>query len=292
MDQITIQNLEIFANHGVFPEENTLGQKFVLSAVLYTSTRKAGISDTLEKSIHYGEVSHFIKNFVEKHTYKLLESVVEHLAEELLLAFPLLEQVELEIEKPWAPIGLPLETVSVKIKRGWHIAYLALGSNMGDKKAYLDQAVRALSENPFCQVKEVADYIETEPYGGVEQDCFLNSVLCLRTLLLPDELLELAHEIEQAAGRERLIHWGPRTLDVDILFYDDRIVDDPVLHIPHIDLHRREFVLKPLNQIAPYLRHPVLQKTVGELYQELVTETPRRGSRAFDLKEEEESGGK
>ena len=270
MDQITIQNLEVFAKHGVFPEENILGQKFVLSAVLYTNTRKAGKTDTLENSIHYGEVSHFIKNFVEGHTFKLLESVVEHLAEELLLAFPLLEQIELEIKKPWAPIGLPLDTVSVKIKRGWHTAYLALGSNMGDKEAYLDGAVRALSDHRFCEVKEVADYIVTEPYGGVEQDCFLNSALCLRTLLPPDELLDLAHEIEQAAGRERLIHWGPRTLDVDILFYDDLIVDTPVLHIPHIDLHRRDFVLKPLNQIAPYLRHPILQKTIGELYQELL----------------------
>lgn len=269
MDQITIQNLEIFANHGVFPEENVLGQKFVLSAVLHTDTRRAGKTDTLEYSIHYGEVSHFIKAFVESHTCKLLESVAEQLAEELLLAFPLLEKVDLEIKKPWAPIGLPLETVSVKISRGWHTAYIALGSNMGDKKQYLDQAVHALAEHRCCQVAEVADYIETAPYGGVEQDTFLNGVLRLRTLLPPQELLELLHEIEQSAGRERIIHWGPRTLDLDILFYDQMITDTMTLHIPHIDMQHRDFVLKPLDQIAPYLRHPVLNRTIHELYLEL-----------------------
>ena len=146
MDKITIRNLEIFAKHGVYPEENVLGQKFVISAVLYTSTRKAGMTDELGYSVNYGEVSHFIKKFVEGHTWKLLESVVEHLAEELLVSFPLLHRVDLEIQKPWAPVGLPLETVSVAISREWHTTYIALGSNMGDKRGYLDFAVEKLQE--------------------------------------------------------------------------------------------------------------------------------------------------
>lgn len=271
MDRITIQNLEIFARHGVFPEENTLGQKFVLSAVLYTDTRKAGLTDELEHSIHYGEVSHFIKDFVEGHTFKLLESVVERLAEELLLSFPLLKQVDLEIKKPWAPIGLPLDTVSVRISRGWHTAYIALGSNMGDKKAYLDMAVRMLDEHRCCRVEQVADYLETAPYGGVEQDDFLNSALKLRTLLTPQELLDALHVIEQAADRRRLIHWGPRTLDLDILLYDDEVIDTEELHIPHVELHKRDFVLIPLSQLAPYKRHPLLCRTIEELKQEVLS---------------------
>ena len=110
-DRIHIKNLEIFAKHGVFPEENVLGQKFIVSAVLYTSTREAGQTDDLTKSIHYGEVSHFIRRFLEDHTYQLLETVAERLAEELLLKTERLEGVRLEIKKPWAPVGLPLETV-------------------------------------------------------------------------------------------------------------------------------------------------------------------------------------
>ena len=161
MDKIKIHNLEVFAKHGVFPEENVLGQKFVISAVLYTSTRKAGVTDELTYSVNYGEVSHFIKDYVEGHTWKLLESVVEHLVEELLLQFPLLHQVDLAIQKPWAPIGLPLDTVSVEISRKWHTAYIALGSNIGDTKGYLDFAVKSLDERKGCQVQKVSDYLVT-----------------------------------------------------------------------------------------------------------------------------------
>lgn len=269
MDRIKIRGLQVFAHHGVFPEENTLGQKFVINAVLYTDTRRAGNSDNLEDSINYGEVSHFITDFLTEHTFRLLEAAAEHLAGALLLRYPLLQSVELEIEKPWAPIGLPLDAVSVQIGRGWHTAYIALGSNMGDKKAYLDKAVSALSRHPDCQVVKVSDYITTAPYGGVEQDDFLNGALELRTLLPPQELLELLHELEAAAHRERTVRWGPRTLDLDILLYDDLVLDTPDLHIPHIEMHLRDFVLAPMAQIAPHIRHPLLGKTVEEMKKQL-----------------------
>lgn len=269
MDRIKIKGLEIFAHHGVFPEENTLGQKFVINAILYTDTRRAGNSDELEDSINYGEVSQFIQKFFTEHTFRLLEAAAEHLARELLLRYPLLASIELEIEKPWAPVGLPLDTVSVQISRGWHTAYIALGSNMGDKKAYLDAAVKSLSEHPDCQLIKVSDYITTAPYGGVEQDDFLNGALELRTLLPPRELLELLHELEATAHRERVVRWGPRTLDLDILLYDDLVLDTPSLHIPHIEMHLRDFVLIPLAQIAPHIRHPLNGRTVEEMKKQL-----------------------
>ena len=201
-DEIRIQNLEVFANHGVFQEETNLGQKFLFSLTMYTDTRKAGKSDCLEESIHYGEVSQFITEYTKTHTRKLIEAAAEDLATALLLHYPLLKGVTLELEKPWAPVGLPLETVSVKISRFWHRSYIALGSNLGDKKAYLDQAVKALHEHPQCRVQKVSSYLVTEPYGGVEQDDFLNACLALDTLLSPQELLDLLHEIEQASQRD------------------------------------------------------------------------------------------
>lgn len=269
MDKITIRNLEIFANHGVFPEENALGQKFVFTITMHLSTRRAGRSDDLTASIHYGEVSHFVQRFVQKHTWKLLETVAERLAEALLLEYPLMEGVDIEVQKPWAPIGLPLETVSVAISRCWHTAYVALGSNLGDKKAYLDGAVAQLGEQPDCRVVRLSDYLVTAPYGGVEQDDFLNGALELKTLLTPEELLSRLHEIEAAAGRERLIHWGPRTLDLDILLYDDLVLDAPDLHIPHREMALRDFVLIPMAQIAPWKRHPLLRRTMAELLEDL-----------------------
>lgn len=99
-DEIRIEDLEVFANHGVFPEENTLGQKFLVSAVLYTDTRNAGKTDDLTASIHYGEASVFMENFLRTHTFRLLERAAEALAEEMLLGIPLLEKVSLEIKKP------------------------------------------------------------------------------------------------------------------------------------------------------------------------------------------------
>lgn len=269
MDKIKIKDLELYCRHGVFPEENVLGQKFLFSAVMYVSTREAGRTDELEKSIHYGEVCHFIKNYMETHTYKLLETVVEKLAEEILLKWNQIEKLTLEVKKPWAPVGLPLDTVAVEITRGWHTAYIALGSNMGDKAAYLQQAVDMLKERQDCKVIKISDFITTEPYGVTEQDVFLNGALMVRTLLTPEELLLRLHEIEAAAGRVRTLRWGPRTLDLDILLYDDLILDTEDLHIPHIDMQNRDFVLKPLAQIAPYERHPVLNRTIGQLEEEL-----------------------
>ena len=265
MDKIHIKNLEVFAKHGVFPEENVLGQKFVISAVLYTSTREAGKTDDLTKSIHYGEVGQFITEFMKQNTFQLLEAVAERMAEELLLRTERLEKVCLEIKKPWAPVGLPLETVSVEIERGWHTAYIALGANLGDKEANLRLGVEALRATKGCQVLAVSDFLVTEPYGGVEQDYFLNGAMKIRTLLTPHELLERLHEIEREAKRERVVRWGPRTLDLDILLYDDLILDEEELHIPNIEMYKRDFVLKQLCQLAPSVRHPVYNRTAAEL---------------------------
>ena len=268
-DQIKITDLEVFANHGVFPEENKLGQKFLISAVLYTDTRKAGKTDDLTASIHYGEVSAFITKYMKEHTYQLLERVAETLAEEMLKSISGLCKIDLEIKKPWAPVGLPLKTVSVKISREWHTTYIALGSNIGDSETYLNEAVEKIGQIPTCTVEKVSSYLVTEPYGVTDQPDFLNACLKMRTLLYPEELLKELNRIEKEAGRERIIHWGPRTLDLDILLYDDIVLEEDDLCIPHVEMHKRSFVLEPLAEIAPYKRHPVYGKTVREMLEEI-----------------------
>lgn len=269
LDKIKIENLEVFANHGVFPEETKLGQKFLVSVTMYTDTRKAGKTDDLTASIHYGEVSQMIDRYMKEHTYQLIERVAESLAEEMLSTLPLLEKVCVKIKKPWAPVGLPLETVAVEIERQWHRVYLALGSNIGDSKQYLDDAVAQLDALKHTRVTKCSSYLVTPPYGMVDQDDFLNACLELRTLMTPEELLEEMHRIEKQAGRERIIHWGPRTLDLDIIFYDDLIMEREDLCIPHVEMHKRKFVLEPLHEIAPYKRHPVYGKTVREMLEEV-----------------------
>lgn len=268
MDKIQIENLQIFAYHGVFNEENVLGQKFVVSAVLYTDTHTAGISDELTDSINYAEVCEIIERAMTEKTFNLIERAAEYTAREILLGCPLVHGIELTIKKPHAPILKPLDYAAVTINREWHRVYLGIGSNMGDKKAYLDTAVDAIKGNPLCRNVKVSDYIITAPVGGVEQDDFLNGAIQADTLMTPHQLLDFAHEIEQKAHRTREIHWGPRTLDIDILLYDDIIMHDEVLTIPHIEMHKRDFVLKPLYQLNPYIIHPVSGKSAAQLIAE------------------------
>ncbi len=268
-DKIHIRNLEVFGRHGVFPEENRLGQKFEVDADLYVPIREAGLNDDLTKSIHYGEVSHFIASFMTEHTFRLIEAAAEQMAEALLLRFPAMEKIRLEIRKPWAPIGLPLESVSVEIERGWHQAFVAVGSNLGERENYIQMGIEALKARKDCKVEQVSEIITTSPYGVTDQPDFLNGMIKMRTLLTPWELLKVLQETEQQAGRERSTHWGPRTLDLDIIFYDDQVIDARELQIPHPDMRNREFVLKPLAELAPYLRHPLFQKTVGQMLKEL-----------------------
>ena len=268
-DIISITDLEIFAHHGVFPEETAAGQTFYVSAEMYADFSDAASGDDLDKSTDYGAVCHFMTDFMQKNTYKLIETAAVRMSEAVLDEFPLLKGIRLRVDKPGAPVGLPFGTVSVETERSWHRVYIAIGSNMGDSRAYLDNAVKALKETKGIRLGAVSDYIVTAPYGGVEQDDFLNGALALDTYHSPEKLLRILHEIEADAGRERLVHWGPRTLDLDILLYDDSVIDTEDLHIPHIDMHNRDFVLKPLSQIAPYVRHPVLNKTIMQLLSEL-----------------------
>ena len=269
MDKIRIENLEIFANHGVFPEENRLGQKFLVSMELAVNTREAGLKDDLERSVDYGEVCHFASDFLKNHTYRLIEAASERLALELLLKYKPVRGVRLAVKKPWAPIGLPLEGVSVEIVRTWHKVYLALGSNMGDKKQYIARGIERLGALEKCRVLSVSDLIETKPYGVTDQDDFVNGCLEMETLYTPEELLDKLHEIENEADRKRERRWGPRTLDLDILLYDSEIIQTPELIVPHTDMANRHFVLEPLAQIAPYVVHPVFLKTARQMLLEL-----------------------
>lgn len=116
-DRIVIEGLEVFANHGVYPEENALGQKFTVSLTLYTDLSRAGETDDLDASIDYGRVCHMADSYLREHTFKLIEAAAEGLAAHLLAAFPLLLGIRVKLEKPWAPIGLPLSSVGVEIER-------------------------------------------------------------------------------------------------------------------------------------------------------------------------------
>ena len=141
--------------------------------------------------------------------------------------------------------------------------YLLLGSNEGDLQRLLQQAIEQLGTlGNFCGQSAI---YQTAAWGIEDQPAFLNMALCLQTEMHPLELLQEIHNIEHNLGRQRSLKWGQRTLDIDILFYGDAIIDLPELKVPHPYLHERRFALVPLNEIAPDVIHPGLIKTVSQL---------------------------
>ena len=148
-------------------------------------------------------------------------------------------------------------------------AYIALGSNLGDKEKNLRRALLMLTQEGV-EVVRVSSFLSTEPYGVTDQPQFLNAVACVRTSLAPLALLDVLLATELAMGRVRLRHWGERNIDLDLLLYEDVVLDLPRLRLPHPDMQNRDFVLLPLAEIAPELKHPTLQKTIYELKENLM----------------------
>ncbi len=143
------------------------------------------------------------------------------------------------------------------------ITYIALGANLGDRDAALRAAIARLGA--LGVVEAVSPFFDTAPVGYTEQPRFLNAVARLRTDLPPRDLLRGLLAIEASLGRVRTIRWGPRAIDLDLLLYDDIIIDAPELVVPHPRLHERRFVLEPLATLAPDLTHPLLKRTVSAL---------------------------
>lgn len=266
MDTIKIEGLKCFAYHGVYSEENEKGQDFILDICLYLNLSKAGKTDDLKLTVDYGELCEFAKKYVCENRFDLLETVVQNLSRLILLRYDhLLSGVKICMWKPNAPIAANFKNVGVEIERYWHDVFIGVGSNIGDREQYLKKGLQLLNLRDDVKIKTVSTFIETEPYGGVEMDPVLNGVVRIKTLLEPYELLKICNEIENELGRERLVRWGPRTFDMDILFYDKLILEDKCLTIPHIDIKNRDFVLKPMTEIAPGFVHPIYNKTMKDM---------------------------
>lgn len=269
MDKMYIRELELFGFHGVFEEEKRLGQKFILSLELDLDLKLAGRTRDLTKSVHYGELCEKVDQEFQRESYELIESVALNLADFILNEYKIIKGAKVFLKKPWAPVKKHLDTVEIMVERKRHKAYIGLGSNIGNKDTYLKEAIDKISLEKNIEIEKQSSFITTKPWGYLEQEDFLNAVIEIETTLEPEELMDLLLKIEAELDRERTIKWGPRTIDLDIIMYDDLITSSEKVILPHPRMHEREFVLKSLNEIVPYLMHPVFNKRIFTLLEEL-----------------------
>lgn len=151
------------------------------------------------------------------------------------------------------------------------IVYLGLGSNLGDRVGAIQQAIRFLADHEEVRILSASSFYETEPVGFKDQEWFVNAAVAIDTTLPPEELLTLCQSVEQALGRVRdpQNRYAPRTIDIDILFYGDLVMNEPDLVIPHPEVHRRACMLVPLLEVNSRIMHPVYQRSVEQLHSDL-----------------------
>ncbi len=267
MDSISIKGLKFYAKHGVLNAEKELGQFFYLDILFYLETSLS--DDQINKTVHYGNLSSDAVQFCTSHRFDLIETLANNLAMYLMIKHPLMQKIDVTLHKPHAPITESFEDVSINVVRERRICYLALGSNLGDRKSYLNNAISQIEGSKYMEVKKVSSFMDTAPYGVIDQPDFINAVVKCSTLLTPSQLLELTQSLEVNAKREKKRHWGERTLDVDILFLGDVVLFCDNLIIPHSQMQLRSFVLEPMCEIDPYFIHPVLKKNMQTLLHEL-----------------------
>lgn len=250
--EISIQGLEITACHGVLDFEKVNPQKFIFDLRLEVDFLHALESDGIGDTVNYAEVCALIEKITRENKFNLIEKLALESAYAVLEKFGTVQKITLTCSKPQAPVPQKFANIAVTVKLERVKAYLSLGSSIGDREGYLNRAIALLGATRGIKVDKVSPFLQTEPYGGVAKNKFLNCAVCIDTFLPPHALLDEIHRIEKECGRVRKNHWEDRTLDIDIIFYGDVTVNDERLTIPHPDYKNRNFVIEPLKSIAPH----------------------------------------
>jgi len=256
MDRILIEDLRVLTIIGALPHEREIAQPLRIDLSIGVDLHNAGRSDELNDTVHYGLVCERIVEMARDSKDILLERLAAKVAD-VVLEFDLVELVDVTVTKLRPPVPEAVGTTSVCLTRTRaeaaappledHEVIVALGSNLGDREGYLRFAVGELGN-----VVAMSQIYETEPVGGPDgQGAYLNMVVKVQTSLDPYAFIRRCQRIEANALRQRIVHWGPRTLDVDMLFYDDVHIASERLTVPHPRINERRFVLTPLSEIAP-----------------------------------------
>ena len=284
-DRIHLRGVEAFGYHGVLPDEKRDGQPFVVDVVMELDLATAGGSDELDDTVSYAEIAGEVVSRITGPSFDLIERLAEVVADDVL-RHRLVDAATVTVHKPQAPVGHPFTDVAVEVHRTRGVpVVVALGANLGDARATLESAVRAVAGLRGMRVRAVSPLVETDPVGGPEQPAYLNAVLVGDTTLDPDDLLRRLHEIEADHGRTREVRWGARTLDLDLIQVGTPASgsevrrEEPALTLPHPRAHERGFVLVPwsLADPAATIRADGQVRPVADLVGEVDTSGVRPG---------------
>jgi dihydroneopterin aldolase/2-amino-4-hydroxy-6-hydroxymethyldihydropteridine diphosphokinase len=221
-------------------------------------------NDELQNTIDYDELINYVVQSIENSKFRLLESLARFVCDKIFIQYPMIIKVDIKITKPNINKGI-INSIWLhhKVKRVYKIA-LAFGSNANNlPQQYIINAIEMLGK--YLTDIKVSRFYQTKPFGYLEQSDFINCVIVANTVIKPQALLAEIKYIEKLLGKTEVILNGPRLIDIDLIFYDNMIIEDNFLQIPHKNMHVRDFVLMPLSELAPKWIHPILDKSVEEL---------------------------
>lgn len=263
-DRIELTGVEVHGHHGVFPHEKRDGQRFLTDVTVWTDFRPAAATDDLTHTINYAGIAELIHTTVSGPSRDLIETVASEIADTLILNNRV-HAVEVTIHKPDAPIPHPFADVAVVARRSRkdlrHVV-LSFGSNITadgiTPYRRVECAMHWFDTSPDYRVIATSSLYTTPAWGGVDQDDFMNSVAVVETMKTAHDILDEAHKLEREAHRTRDVHWGPRTLDIDLITSinngSEEHYDTDDLTLPHPWAHQRAFVLKPWLEVEPHAR--------------------------------------
>lgn len=261
-DRILLTGLRVHAHHGVFAAERRDGQPFEVDLEVALDLAPAGGSDELGRTLNYGELAEEVAAAVGRDPVDLIETVAERVAG-VVLAHPVARWVRVTVHKPDAPIAVPFVDVAVVIDRASTLpapgetarAVVAVGSNLGDRRATIGRALARIAEVPGLRLVRSSDLVESVAVTAEGEDPtkpgYLNGVVLIDAAIGPHALLDALAAIERDLGRVRAERWGDRTIDLDVVAYGDATIHDDRLTLPHPRAAERAFVLGPWLQADP-----------------------------------------
>ena len=263
--KINISALKIMATHGVLPQEKKTPQPFVFDVAVEADCEDAALRDDLGATVNYSQVCALITKVATAKSYNLIEALSRECALSVLENFRRVSSVEVKVSKPMAPIAAEFNDVSVTYRAERNKVYLSLGSSQGDRERTIKSALSKLSALRGVEVTRVSPFIKTAPEGGVARNEFVNCAAELDCILSPQALLDKIHTIEAHLGRVRAQRWADRTIDIDIIFFGDKVIAGDGLAIPHPRYAERAFVVEPLKSLCPEKVCPLTHRAVKDM---------------------------